>query len=142
MERRILKLITCISLVMCLFLPIQALASETDEEPVVIIQPLFTYISSVSADFDIVSGQASMYSVMYASSGVDQVRITSYLQKYENGAWSNVTSWTKLADGTSCTLSKTYGVSSGTYRLRSYFYAYIDGTSVESTNVTTASESC
>ncbi len=141
MKKQPLKLVLCIALVLCVLLPVQVYASES-AEPEIIVQPMFTYIVNVSAGFEIESGQAIMSSAISAGSGIDQVRITSYLQKYEDGAWSNVTSWTKLADGTYTSLSKTYSVASGTYRLRSYFYVYINGSSVESTSVTTASRSC
>lgn len=139
--KKALKITVCISLVLCMLLPIQVYAT-VNAEPDIIIQPMFTYISNASADFEIASGQAVMNSTVSAGGGVDQVRITSYLQKYENGAWSNVSSWTKLTDGTYGSLSKTYSVSSGTYRLRSYFYVYVSGSTVESTSITTASQSC
>ena len=87
------------------------------------------------------SGRASMNSTIIAYSGtVDQVRMSNYLQRYLNGAWTTVNSWNQTTGGTSASWSKTYYVSSGySYRLRTYFYMYDGSTIIESTSATSNS---
>lgn len=94
-----------------------------------------TYINSVIASLSISSdGLSNSYAKMYAYSGVDSIKISMYLQKYDNG-WKTVKHWTKKFDSTHGSLSKDWYVMSGyEYRVLAYYYAY-DGSHSESTSL-------
>ncbi len=98
---------------------------------------MWTYISTVLTWMDIDAyGEASMAASMDAYAGVTSIKITSYLQRYSGSGWTPIKSWTQTFSGTYGTWTQTYYVSSGyLYRLRSYFYAYVGTTMVESTNL-------
>lgn len=140
MIRRVFTSVICVALLCCCLLPVQAFAAYEEEFQIDVMTILLTYITSATSDFDISGGQAIMSSLMYAN-GVDQVRMANYLQKLVNGSWTSVTSWSKTENATSASWSNTYSVTSGTYRLKTYYYAYINGTVVESTSRTSASDS-
>ncbi len=140
MKKRIFTLIVCIILLLSCLMPMQALAADEDDLQINLVTPMLVYITTATSSFDISGGVAYMGSSMTAS-GVDKLRLTNYLQKYINGSWSTVTSWSKTVSGNSVSLSSSYSVTSGTYRVRSYFYAYIDDVVVDSTLITPASDS-
>lgn len=62
-------------------------------------------------------------SVTGYSSNTDHVSIYLYLQKYSNGVWSNVASWSDSANSYSLSIYKTKSISSGRYRLKASYYA-------------------
>ena len=99
--------------------------------PQSIITPMWTYINSVMCWMDIDStGNASMVASMESYSTVTSIKITSNLQRYQNG-WTTVKSWTQTFSGTYGTWMKSYYVYSGyNYRLQSNFYAYVGSTQV------------
>jgi hypothetical protein len=103
----------------------------------IIVTPMWTYLSTVYTWMGIdSSGKATMVSTIDAYSGVTSVKMTNYLQRYESGAWRNVTSWTQTDQGIEGLWSKTYYVYSGyNYRLKTYFYAYVGTSLVESTSL-------
>ena len=84
-----------------------------------------TYIQQVSTKLTIApNGLSRSTAKIYAYSGVDSVRISMYLQRYNNG-WETVKHWSQNFSGTIGSLNKTWYVTSGyNYRVRTYFYAY------------------
>ncbi len=88
----------------------------------------FTYISYTNTSISInSSGKASCTAKLSASSNVDRVYISGYLQRYDNG-------WTKTSYSSSCNLLSSHYVTSGyQYRYIVYYYAY-DGSNSESTS--------
>ena len=124
-----------------LFLPTVALAESSDKvDPGAQIR--WTYIHTVYNWMGINdSGKATMVSDMDTYSGsVTQVRMTNYLQRYQNGSWTTVNSWSQTTPGTYAYWSNTYYVYQGyNYRLLTYFYAYNGSTLLESTSLTSGS---
>ena len=102
----------------------------TEKSPVSGVK--MTYIMNLYTSLSISSnGRSNSYAKMNAYPGVDSVRISMYLQRYDNG-WKTVKHWVKNFSGTTGTLSKNWYVMSGyEYRVRTYFYAY-DGSNSES----------
>jgi hypothetical protein len=98
----------------------------------------FTYIVFATGSLDITSsGVASCEASMLCSSSIDQIRISSYLQKYDGG-WVTVKHWTQDTYSNSATFERSQSVVSGyAYRHSCYYYAYINGSLVESTSMTT-----
>lgn len=98
---------------------------------------LYTYISYTSSSIDISSsGLATVSANMGVVPGTDSVRISLYLQRYENG-WVSVQHWSDADENvTSFELSRSAYVSSGyNYRALAYLYAY-EGSSTESATST------
>ena len=94
----------------------------------------YTYIDYATIYFSInASGYASMAAVLQGTAGVDHVRISAYLQRYNSG-WSTVQHYTAEDDSDYINWSAGRYVTSGyTYRLLVYFYAYV-GDNYESTS--------
>lgn len=141
MLKKSLYLLIAILLLMCFFTSAYAETDISNSSGAdVIIQPCWTYISTITNWMGIdSSGKASMISNIDAYDGVDQVTMYNYLQKYVNGVWVNVKSWSSGYWGSSGFWGQTWYVAHGyTYRLRTYFYAY-NGSDCESTYLTTGS---
>lgn len=96
---------------------------------------MFTYISSIYTDLTISSsGVASCTATITAYSGIDSVKISGYLQYYNNG-WITLKSWSQTTSGTYGSMAKTYSVSEGyNYRFLVYYYVYDGSNVVESTS--------
>lgn len=94
----------------------------------------YTLIDKTSIGFSInSSGNASMLAMLWGTAGVDRVRVSCYLQKYDGG-WSTVQHYSaeSYSDYVAWSASR-YVVSGYTYRLLVYYYAY-DGNNYESTS--------
>ena len=65
------------------------------------------------------------------------VRVTCIVERYENGLWARVTSWTNTVEsGFSASISKTLSVANGYYyRVRSSHYAATDASSSCTSNL-------
>ncbi len=110
---------------------ISANAAEFEKE---IITPKFSYINSFYNDFEISdSGNVSVSSYLNVDNS-NQVKITGYLQQFNDGSWKTVKSWSNTSSGNDVVLKKEWTVASGyTYRYVSYGFVYVGGSMVEST---------
>lgn len=108
-----------------------------DKTPV--IQPRFTNIRFFDNTFDIAdNGKASVTSLL-AANGSNQITISAYLQKYQNGRWTTVKHWTTTQKGSQAALGVSWYITSGyQYRLVSYGYVYSAGKLLESTSYTSS----
>lgn len=138
MSRRIKKTTICFLLVAILIVsaPLFVFAdtgTESDKSEPNMID--FTYISMFVNSFTISQyGYCAIGSYLDAY-GVDQVRITAYLQRYKDGYWQTLKNWTSLRDGTWHTLSVGWYVVSGyLFRCVTYGHVYINGDIVEYTS--------
>lgn len=126
-----LKKIVLFLLVVVLFftLTITAYASGPNETgyKIVSVSPKMTYIKDYNYNLSISSnGLANATALVRSYPGVDRVRISMYLQRYDGG-WSTIKHWSENYTGTRGSMSKNHYVTSGRYRTVVYFYAY-DGT--------------
>lgn len=95
----------------------------------------FTYIEFTSCSLNISgAGLAECDAAMLCLSAIDKVRISTYLQRYDNG-WVTVQHWAQNTYDNYAYLNNSYNVISGIYRYYCYYYAYIDGSVVESTTL-------
>ncbi len=138
--KKLFATLLVVSALVCSTAPAYAAKAESVNQDAAIVTPMWTYINSVMNWMDIDgSGKASMYASITAYSGVTSVKITSYLQRYQNGNWTSVNSWSQTFSGTTGTWTKEYYVYSGyNYRLLTYFYSYVGSTQVESTSLTSS----
>ena len=116
-------------------LPINASTDiETTENETVIIQPKFTNITVFYNDFYITDQGKAVLTSSIDARNVDECKISMYLQKYQNGSWTNVKHWSTIESGTFCGLGETWYVMSGyQYRMVSYGFVYSGGNLLEST---------
>ena len=94
-----------------------------------VITPSWAYISDTTTTLSISgSGVATCTAKITGYSGTTtKVQITVTLQKkggFLNLFWTDVTQWSQTFDNYYGTLSKSYNVSSGTYRIRAVYVAY------------------
>lgn len=141
---RKIKLVAALALMVCMMptfaegVPYQ----ETEPSfPFDVIRPRFSNIIVFNNDFYInSSGEAVMSSTLDAH-GVDEGKITVYLQRYQNGSWVNVKTFSSRKSGGFVTLSESYSVSRGySYRMKSYGNVYKNGSVVEGTSFVSTSE--
>lgn len=137
MLKKVILSTLAIMVALSLLMPVTALAASTSNQSETIVKPCWTYISNVNNSLGInSSGQASMLSSINAYSGTS-VSMINYLQRYQNGSWTNVQGWSSSTQGTYGSWSNSYYVSSGySYRLLTYFYVYNGSTLLESTSLT------
>jgi hypothetical protein len=138
--KRFVVIALSLVLIMGLWIPKGESALAANAATDLIVQPYFTHINIATCGMDInSSGKASMSSTMIAYSSVDKVRLKNYLQRYDNGSWTTIKSWSQTTEGTRAFWSKTYYVNSGYYyRLKTYFYTYNGSTIIESTSATSS----
>lgn len=134
MWKKVFTVFLCVTLMMSASLVAGAQSnqggmSSSDDPPIV---PYFTYINSTTTILGISSGQASSYASIIGYSTVTKVSITMYLEKkgFLGLYWTTVTSWSQSFNSSSGTLSKSYSVTGGTYRVRADYVAY-SGTASE-----------
>lgn len=136
---RILGFICAVLLIMTM----PAYATENQlltEKEIVTPQLRFSNINILCVDFGISSsGKARVESVLSARD-CDKVKINMYLQRYQNGNWVSIKSWSDTRNSTSMLLSKEWYVASGyQYRMKSYGYVYNNGQLVESSSLVSQS---
>ncbi len=138
MKKRILLLLLALMFVFCLAFPQNAHAYDLG-----VVTPQWTYLNVVSTMLEINnSGLAIMSSEMNCSSAITKVVMSNYLQRYINGAWTSLASWSQTTYDNVAFWSKEYYVYQGyNYRLRTFFYAYQGSTVSESTYLTTSIQS-
>lgn len=70
------------------------------------------------------NGQAECLATIKAYSGSDRVKISGYLQYYDNG-WITLKHWTKESEGNYGSIAKNWYVPKGRrYRFQVYYYVY------------------
>ena len=123
------KSIVTLALAICVLLSFStsAFASTESETPPVGITPFWSYTSSTVETLSIsASGTATGTAKLTGYQGTTTKVITYlYLERYANGSWSTVQSWSQTDDSYRATLQGTYNVSKGyKYRVKASYYAY------------------
>lgn len=110
MKRRHISLIALVLLMTSmLVMP----ASATDEAPTV--TPRYVNISVFTASVGVNgSGKASCYSNVITANSTYTIYLNNVLQRYKDGYWTNVKSWSTSGTG-DVTLDKSWYVTSGYY---------------------------
>ncbi len=111
-----------------------AYASGEAEETLSITTEDFSYFIYTTNTFNIVSGTANCGATALCTSSVDRIDLSIYLQRYDGG-WITIAHWNNSTNYNYASLSAQYPLTSGySYRLRNFYYAYIDGYCVD-TNI-------
>jgi len=124
-------------LMLCLA-PVQMLAVEKNQEENLEIRPLWVNIVRFSNSFDISSsGFAQVDTSLLARSNINRVVINASIQRYTNGSWLEIKSWTSTSNGYIGDLTENWYVVSGYYyRLVSNGAVYQNGVFMEQTSYT------
>lgn len=125
-----IKKIVILMLIVVLLCSLSATSFAADKE-FLVQKPIgvgtrLTYISAVATALSIQGpwGLSTSDSMIVAYPGVYKVKISMYLQKYDNG-WKTVKHWSQYYYDHIGNLVKDWYVVSGYYyRVKSYYYAY------------------
>lgn len=123
MYRSFILLVTSFCLLSTTIIPVHA-SENMGVGYATVIEPRNTNIKYSTISLSLSDGVAKCSaSVTGYSSNTYSVSIYMYLQKYSNGTWSNIASWSDSADDYTLSIYKTKTVSSGRYRLKASYYA-------------------
>ncbi len=113
----------------------QAASTTAQAEVLEQIQPLMTYITSYDVSLVISStGKASVMAFVLSNNTSNYVRVT--LQKKSKNGWEGIKSWETSGQGSYTSISETYFVTRGTYRVTAMIKANSETIHVESVSRT------
>ena len=89
------------------------------------VTPIYDYATEAICQLNISNGTAAAYSKVRGNYGtVTKVSASMYLEKYNNGKWPTVRTWSDSKNSNVFELSRTTSVSEGLYRVRTVFTVY------------------
>lgn len=115
MKRLCRLAVICIFMLFCeMVVPVSVHAAETNVQ----IDSRMTSISTYSTELSISSdGSASITGFVRGKTGVTSTYVKVTLQKKVSGVWIDVESWEDSSNTRSTTITETYQISRGTYRV-------------------------
>jgi len=126
--RKLLTAALSVLLVTFALTPTALATEETSATPESDVSIQYVYINQASTSLTIsASGTATVYGYVQKTPAGKNIYLTSTLQRYSNGSWTDVKSWSKSSSSSSASILETYQVSSGTYRVETYYYVSGDG---------------
>ena len=143
MTKKLIIMVLSIALMTGLFTyPMKANAiSLQDVNSGDIFQPMFTNVNSFINSFDIDSNGKSSVNSTLSIREADQAKIDVSLERYSNGSWSTVKTWTTTESSTIAYIMKEWYVAKGYfYRMRSTGYAIKNGVVLETVYYTSTSK--
>lgn len=112
-----------ILLILSVSSPIALAAEKTSAKPKPLVSIQYVYINQASTSLTIsADGTATIYGYVQKTPAGRSIYLTSTLQRYSNGSWSDVESWNESSTSSSTSILETYQVSTGTYRVETYYY--------------------
>lgn len=86
-----------------------------------VIRPLYSNINDVYTSLTINDGIATIKGYLQRTYYGNSIYLSSTLQRYNNGLWIDVESWSKTTTSFSATISEKLDVVKGSYRVRTYY---------------------
>lgn len=127
-KKRFLSFALSILLILSVLTSTALAAEETSAKQDSEVSIQYVYINQASTSLTIsASGTATVYGYVQKTPAGKNIYLTSTLQRYSNGSWTDVKSWSKSSTSSSASILETYQVSSGTYRVETYYYVSGDG---------------
>ena len=127
-KKRFLSAALGMLLLLTVSAPTVLAAGEVNVAPESIVSIQYVYINQASTSLTISSsGTATVYGYVQKTPAGKNIYLSSTLQRYSNGSWTDVKSWSKSSSSSSASILETYQVSSGTYRVETYYYVSGDG---------------
>ncbi|KUO63213.1 MAG: hypothetical protein APF84_13590 [Gracilibacter sp. BRH_c7a] len=117
LTKKLLSLGICMLLLLSFSTPVLA-AEQNTSSPIGVY---YVYINQASSTLSISNGTAIVNGYVQRTPAGTSIQITSTLQRYSSGSWVAVKSWSKTSTSFSASISETYPVSSGTYRVATYY---------------------
>lgn len=116
--KRVLILIMLLTVSIAISMPIFAVNNENEVHNLGIVTPNFTNISYVKTDLNIGIDSVAKAQTTVMARNVDKIVISMSLQRYENGIWKVLKSWSQTTYGTESVHFNTMAVSRGfSYRV-------------------------
>ena len=110
--RKWIAVTACLSMIVIQKVPMTVQAEVVEQ-----IMPLMTYISGYSAELRISdTGKATIQAFVLSNNTSNYIKAT--LQKKSGNSWINVKSWEISEHGSCTSVTETYSVSKGTYRVK------------------------
>lgn len=111
------KILICLCLVGLSLQGMTVLAASYDTKiDSISVTPYFAYINQANCTLSITNGVATVNGYISKTTSSTKLELTVTLQKYLNGNWTSVQSWSTTSTSAIASISKTYTVSRGTYR--------------------------
>jgi hypothetical protein len=127
-RKRFLSAVLGVLLLLTVSAPGALAAGKTSAAPASEMSVKYTYINQASTSLSIsAGGTATIYGFVQKTPAGKSIYLSSTLQRNTNGTWSNVKSWSASSTSSSASILETYQVSSGTYRVETYYYVSGDG---------------
>ncbi|AUS97370.1 hypothetical protein CDQ84_12590 [Clostridium thermosuccinogenes] len=127
-KKRFLSAALGMLLLLTVSAPTVLAAGEVNVAPESIVSIQYVYINQASTSLTISSsGTATVYGYVQKTPAGKNIYLSSTLQRNSNGTWSDVKSWSTSSTSSSASILETYQVSSGTYRVETYYYVSGDG---------------
>jgi len=132
-KKRILSLVLAILLLLSVFSTAAFAATPvppTGINPITkgLITIQWTYINYVTTSLNISStGSANVFGYIQRTTSGTYLYLSCTLQRYTNGTWVDITSWDTSSTSSSAIINEYYQVSSGKYRVKTYYYGSGNG---------------
>lgn len=97
-----------------------------------IFTPSYVNINQASTSLSISGGTARVIGTVEKTRSGKSIYLNCVLQKQSGSSWTSITNWSASSTSNVATLSETYAVAKGTYRVRMYYYVTAADGSVES----------
>lgn len=81
------------------------------------ITVFFVYTNKASSTLSISNGKANIRGYVQKTPSGKNIELTSTLERYSGDSWSSVESWSTSSTASSASISETYQVSKGKYRV-------------------------
>lgn len=81
----------------------------------------YVYINRADSTLSISNGTAHIFGYVQRTTSGKTIYVESTLERYSGGSWDEVASWSASSNSYSASVSKTYRVSGGTYRVATYY---------------------
>ncbi|MEA1974061.1 MAG: hypothetical protein U9N10_00740 [Bacillota bacterium] len=135
------KILMLCFILIILSVPVYATENIELQEKVDVNSTRFSNINLFQNTFEIEKyGKVVLTSAVDARN-TDEIKISMYLQKYEDGRWQTVKHWSTIQSGAFAVLGIQRYVASGyQYRMKSYAYVYKSDVLLESAVYTSGTE--
>jgi hypothetical protein len=127
-KKRFLSAALGVLLLLTVSAPAALAMGKTSAAPESEMSVKYTYINQASTSLSISArGTATVYGFVQKTPAGKSIYLSSTLQRNSNGTWSDVKSWSASSTSSSASILETFQVSSGTYRVETYYYVAGDG---------------
>ena len=128
LKKRFLSAVVSALFLFIALTPAALAAREASATPESMVSIQYVYINQASTSLTIsASGTATVYGYVQRTPAGKNIFLMSTLQRFSNGSWSNVRSWSRSSTSSSATILETHQVTRGTYRVETYYYVSGDG---------------